>query len=238
MGRLVSISVLIFTLLVAPEVFGETLQSANYRLDETSIGSGGLIQSASTNYQTRSTAGDLGVGNSTSSGYQVEAGSQTTNDPFLSFSFISSSADFGNFSSATTSTATTSFSVVNYTSYGYVIQITGGPPKNGAHTIAPISPTADTPHIGTEQFGINLAANTLPSNFGANPDNGQFGFGQVNSSYSTPNTFLYIDGATIANAPKSSGKTIYTLSYIVNVQGLTPGGQYNTGQTIIITGTY
>lgn len=238
MGRLVSISVLIFTLLVAPEVFGETLQSANYRLDETSIGSGGLIQSASTNYQTRSTAGDLGVGNSASGGYQIEAGSQTTSDPTLSFAFISSNANFGDFSSSNTSISTTSFSVVNYTSYGYVIQITGSPPTNGAHTITAISPTADIPLVGTEQFGINLVANTVPSNFGANPDNGQFGFGQVNSSYSTPNKFLYIDGATIANAPKSSGKTIYTISYIVNVEGLTPGGQYSTGQTIIITGTY
>jgi hypothetical protein len=236
-GRLISLSIPICVLLISPNVFGETLKSANYRLDETSIGSGGLIQSSSSNYQTRSTAGDLGVGNSNSSNYQIEAGSQTTSDPTLSFALISPTTDFGNFSATSTSTSTASFSVVNYTSYGYVVQISGGSLTNGAHSISPMS-TIGSPVTGVNQFGINLTANTTPTAFGASPDNGQFGFGVVEAGYSTPNLFKFVDGDVIAHAPKSSGKTIYTISYIVNVEPLTPGGQYSAGQTIIITGTY
>lgn len=237
MGRLVLVILAVCLFWTVPSVSSETLQSANYRLDETSIGSGGLIQSSSTNYQTRSTAGDLGVGNSTSSSYQIEAGSQTTNDPTLSFGFVSSTANFGNFTATGTATATISFNVVNYTSYGYVIQIAGNPPVNGSHTIDAM-PSTDSSQVGIEQFGINLVANTSPLTFGADPDNGQFGFGVVNVNYSTPNMFRYVSGDIIAQAPKSSGKTIYTISYIVNVEGLTPGGQYAANQTLIITGTY
>jgi hypothetical protein len=77
------------------------------------------------------------------------------------------------------------FSVLNYTSYGYVVQIFGDPPTNGTHTIVPMSTTGAS-QISEEQFGINLVANTVPSSIGANPDNGQFGFGSVESNYNTP----------------------------------------------------
>ena len=43
---------------------------------------------------------------------------------------------------------------------------------------------------------------------------------------------------TIASAPKSSGATVYTISYIVNVNSFTPGGVYTSGQTLLCTGTY
>ena len=72
----------------------------------------------------------------------------------------------------------------------------------------------------------------------ANPDHGQFGFGSAATNYDTPNFYRYVDGATIASAPKSSGVTIYTLTYLVNVGSLTPGGIYSSNQTLIVIGTY
>lgn len=211
--------------------------SANYHFDETSLNGGGLIQSSSTNYQSRSAIGDTATGNTASANYQTEAGSVTTNDPALGFAVEDADASFSDFSATTTATSTSSFSVINYTSWGYVVQIAGTALSNGSHTI-PAMATNDTSQPGTEQFGINLVANTSPTSFGANPDHGQFGFGSAATNYDTPNEFRFVSGETIASAPKSSGRTVYTISYIVNVNTLTPGGQYTGDQTIIVTGTY
>lgn len=213
------------------------LQSSNYRFDETAIGTNSLLDSSSTNFQVNSAVGDLSVGNATSANFQVESGTQTSADPTLSFAILSSSANFGAFSATTATVATTSFSVKNYTSYGYVVHIEGAPPTNGSHVISPLS-TTSTSSAGAEQFGINLVANTSPVSVGANPDNGSFGFGQVAAAYGTPNQYRFVNGEIIAQAPKSSGETIYTISYLINVTALTPGGRYDSNQTIIVTGTY
>lgn len=82
---------------------------------------------------------------------------------------------------------------MNYTSYGYVVQIEGATPTNNAHSLPAM--TTETSQAGIEQFGINLVANTQPVNpLGANPDNGQFGYGTVATDYATANIFNYSDG--------------------------------------------
>lgn len=213
------------------------LQSNNYQIDETIVGAGGLDQSSSTNYQLNTGTNDLSIGESSSGNYVVQAGSETTTDPTLSFIVSNSAANFSTFSPSNPSTATAAFSVLNYTSWGYVVQVYGAPPTNGSHSIAAMSST-DISRIGQEQFGINLVANSSPVSFGANPDNGQFGFGSINANYNTAGSFRYVEGETIATAPKSSGITLYTISYLVNVASVTPGGQYVSNQTIVIIGTY
>lgn len=211
--------------------------STNYRFDETSITGGGLIESNSTNYRSSSSLGDTAVGESASTNFQTQSGSQTTNDPTLSFIVDDADASFNDFSSTATATSTTSFSVINYTAWGYVVHMVGTAPSNGSHTI-PAMTTTDSSLPGTEQFGINLVANTSPTSFGANPDHGQFGFGSAATNYDTANMYRFVTGEVIASAPKTSGKTTYTISYIVNVAPLTPGGQYEGEQTLIVTGTY
>jgi hypothetical protein len=217
--------------------YADTLQSPNYKFDESSIGSGGLVQSSSTNYQTRDALGDTAIGNSTSANYQIESGSKTTSEPTLSFAVNNASANFGSFTASGASTATATFSVSDYTSYGYVVQLFGNAPSNGAHTLSAMGTTTAS-HAGTEQFGLNLVANTSPTSLGANPNHGQFGFGSATTNYGTSNVYRFVTGETIASAPKSSGLTTYTMSYIVNVASLTPGGQYTSDQVIICTGTY
>jgi hypothetical protein len=217
--------------------YADTLQSNNYRLDEPAVGIGDLNQSSSANFQGTGSTGLISNGNSASSNYQVNAGSPTTPDPALSFAITNGSGSFDSFSATVGATSTASFSVSNYTSWGYVVQIFGSPPSYGSHSIAPLT-TASSPQTGVEQFGINLVANTQPKSFGTNPDNGQFGFGVVDPNYSTANKFRYVSGDTIASAPKSSGLTSYTISYLVNVSSVTPGGQYTSNQTIVVTGSY
>lgn len=228
--------VAIFVYGTADVSYVSALQSTNYRFDETEVGNGGFGQSSSSNYLTYDTVGDLAVGNSSSTNYQVESGSHTPHDPTLAFAVNGMSANFGSFSPTTPATTTTTFTVSDYTSYGYVVQIVGAAPSNGGHTISPL-PTAALSQVGTEQFGINMVANTSPV-VGANPDNGQFGFGTAATNYNTANKFRFVSGETVASAPKSSGATTYTISYLVNVSSLTPGGQYTSNQTVVVTGTY
>lgn len=232
-------SALLFLALVLISVDGnvQALQSTNYRFDETAIGTSNILESSSDNFSVNPAIGDLGIGNAVSDNFQVEAGTRTDPDPVLSFSVDTASADFGSFSAGSTATAETTFSVTNYTSYGYVVIVEGSPPTNGSHVIEPLT-TTSAPTIGTEQFGINLVANTLPTSIGANPANGSFGFGIASPNYDIPNQFRFVNGDIIAEAPRSSGKTTYTISYIVNVEPLTPGGRYDSNQTIIVTGTY
>lgn len=213
------------------------LKSAHFEVDESFLGGSGLTQSSSNNYQEGESIGDTGIGNSASSHYQLNSGYTTTNDPALSFAINTSGANFGNFSASTASVATSTFQVSNYTSYGYVVQIVGTAPTNGSHTLTAMSTTAPS-QTGIEQFGINLVANTSPVSFGANPNLGQFGAGSAAANYNTPNNFRYVSGETIALASQSSGVTTYTISYVANVGSLTPGGQYNSNQVLICTGTY
>lgn len=196
-----------------------------------------MIQSSSTNYSAINSGNDIAVGDASSTNYNISTGSNTTNDPNLSFAITSPTPTFGSFNATAGTVTTATFSVLNYTSFGYTVQITGTAPTNGSHTITPLATqTAST--AGTEQFGINLVANTSPSSVGANPDNGNYGFGTVNANYGTSNQYRFVSGDTIASAPKSSGQTNYTISYLVNVSPITPGGVYTSNQTLIVTGTY
>lgn len=220
----------------APDVFAQAA-SSHYQLYESQVGAGGLPSSSSTNYQGAVSVGDVGVGDATGTNFQVKGGSQTTADPALSFTINSSSVSFTNFTTSAPSMATASFSVINYTSYGYIVLVSGSSPTNGSHSISPMA-TAGTSSPGFEQYGINLVANTSPQNIGANPNQGQFGFGIAATGYDTANNYKYVDGDTIASAPKSSGQTDFTISYLVNVGSLTPGGQYTSNQQLIVVGTY
>lgn len=213
------------------------LQSANYHFDETTVGSGGLVQSSSTNFQSSSSISDTAVGESASTNFQTQSGSVTTNDPALSFTVNGGSTNFTTFSPSTAATANSTFSVSNYTSFGYIVQMIGTAPTNGSHTITAMGTTGGST-TGTEQFGVNVVANTSPTSFGANPVNNIFGTGVADPNYSTPNSFRYVSGETIASAPKSSGVTTYTISYIANVNSLTPGGVYQASIELVCIGTY
>jgi len=229
--------IFVATLFVVSTASAQLIQSNNYKLDESTVGTSGLINSGSANFGINEATGDLGVGLSTSDNYQLQAGSKTDPSPVLAFAINNMASNFGIFTASAPSVATASFSVMNYTSYGYTVQIIGNTPTNGAHSIEAMS-TLDSSQVGKEQFGLNLVANTSPASVGANPDNGQFGYGTVVGNYSTPNKYYFASGDTIAQSPKSSGVTNYTITYLVNVEGMTPGGQYRSDQTLVVLATF
>jgi hypothetical protein len=227
--------------------YADASSSAHYTFENSDLGGGGLIPSTSTDYTSVLSAGDnavsSGTGNSASTHYQVQAGSQAPKDPTLSIAIVNGTASFNTlFGPTVTATATAQFSVVDYTSYGYVVQIVGNTPNNGTHSIPAMnngSGGATTSSPGNEQFGINLVQNTTPS-VGSAPNYGQFGAATAapEPNYNTANQFYYSSGDSIASSPKSSGQITYTISYMVNVNSITPGGQYSSNQSIICTGTY
>lgn len=216
------------------------VQSTNYQIQEDFIGGSGNARSTSPNYTAQDTIGAPAAGPAAGTNYKTQSGSPTTPDPTLTMSVDTASVNLGSLSTSLTRTGTANFSVLNYTSYGYIVQVLGNPPDNGGHTLTNMSsPAAST--VGTEQFGINLKANTSPTTFGAEPQqvpDNSFSFGTAASGYNTANSYKYVSGNTIASAPKSSGKTTYTVSYIVNTSNNTPGGSYSGKQTLIVIGTY
>ncbi len=224
-----------------------SFRSTNYSINESYIGPGGDSQGISTSYKTQgSTLGDTGVGNSGSANFQANSGYDTTNDPRLSFTVNTASADLGVLSTSVASTATATFSVLNYTSYGYVVSMVGSPPSNSGHPLSALA-TDTASANGVEQFGINLVANTSPVSVGANPvqdvsGSTTFGFGRAGTgagtAYAQTNLYRYVPGETIASAPKSSGITNYTMSFMANMSTTTPGGKYSGPMTLICTGTY
>lgn len=211
--------------------------SPHLHIYETEIGGGGLANEQSANLKAGEEIGDTATGSSSSTNLTLQSGFNTTADPTLSLTILDPSPAFGDFSAAQASMATSRFKVSNYTSYGYVVQVIGTPPTNGTHTIAALtSPGTSTP--GAEQFGINLVANTSPAAFGADPSNAPNGVGAAAPGYNTPDNFQFNSGDTVADAPKTSGVTVYTISYLLNVSSITPGGQYQSNMSVVCTGYY
>lgn len=232
---------LIVNLLVLP-ITASSISSTNYEILEDYFSSGGNVESSSSSYMTRDSIGNIGVGSKNASGtdYRNQSGPITTNFPSLSFSVNTPSVNLGALSTSATATGTATFSVLNYTSYGYIVVINGNTPTSGANSLDGLSSQAAS-STGTEQFGINLVANTSPATFGADPSqvpSNSFSFGSAASGYDTTNLYKYVSGNTIAQATQSSGQTDYTISYIANISSSTPAGQYTTTQNLVVVGTY
>ena len=222
-------------------VLADTYSSTNYRIDESQVGGVGGGQLNSTNYQGTISVGDTVVGNALGTNYQIEGGFNTTTTPFLEVYVNSGTIDLGTLSTAAAATTTSTFHVRSYLSSGYIVQIAAPPPTyNGSHSFANLlTPTASAP--GTEQFGINLVANTSPATFGANPSqnpDASFGLGFAATGYNTPNLYKYVQYDTVAKSLKSSGETDYTISYIMNISNATPGGSYSYNQDLVVTATF
>ncbi|MEO6513786.1 MAG: hypothetical protein ABIR37_03790 [Candidatus Saccharimonadales bacterium] len=214
--------------------------SSNYQVNEVSFGSGGELHACSATYCAKQSAGELGVGASSSASYMAQAGFNTDRVPSLTFAVTIANNNLGTLTSGTTVTAEGNFSVKSYLTDGYVVINASDPPKNSTYTMnALASPTAS--NSAAEQFGINVVANTSPATFGANPvqvPSGAFSFGAAATGYDTPNLYKYVKGDTIAHSTKSSGQTDYTVSYIFNTTAATPGGVYTMNHVLVATSTF
>ena len=99
---------------------------------------------------------------------------------------------------------------------------------NANSTLAPSKP-------GSQQFGINLRANSNPS-VGADPIGP--GLGQPIGSYNIPNYFLFNSQDVIAESSNPDNFRLYTVSYLVNVDSSQPPGIYVSTLTYVGSGTF
>jgi hypothetical protein len=214
--------------------------SNSYLIDEYFFGPGGTLDSTSDSYTIRASVGDIGVGNTLGTLFQLYSGYTTTDVPYLEMVVTPATINLGLMSVSAPATGEATFYVRTYLASGYAVTTFPDPPVNGNYHIANLAtPTASSP--GTEQFGINLVANTQPVEFGADPvqqPDENFGFGSAAANYDDPNLFTYNNGDTIAGSDSSSGTTVYTISYMMNVGELTPGGVYTMDHTLIATSTF
>lgn len=220
-------------------VFAQS-SSANYKIEESYFGNGGELDANSPNYNAQQSAGENGVGNTSSSNYQANGGFNTKQEPYLEVYVTGGSTDLGTLSPSTAATTTSTFYVRAYLASGYSVIIASNPPSYGANQIDPMG-TLGPSVPGTEQFGINLRANTNPTTFGADPSqapDSSFGYGYATPGYNTPNQYKYIKDDVIARSDKSSGRTDYTISYIYNISSLSPAGEYVFNQDLVVVGTY
>ena len=207
----------------ASTAMAQTANSNNYQMTEMEFGGASGGESCSASYCAQVSLGDSGAANTATS---AEFGPVMYDEPLLQVIVEPGESNLGDLSTETTATKTTKIKIRNYLSGGYIVQMIGDPPKIDSHTLsAPSVPTASTP--GTEQFAINLAANTSPT-VGAAPVQipSEMIFGAATANYNTPNLFKYTSGDTIAQSDEESGTTEYTVSMIVNISNSTPAGKY------------
>lgn len=251
--RLVTGLGLVLALSMVSAVAAQQATSPTYSVDDVFFGSGGELRACAQTgsnptgqYCAKQSAGETGVGNITGTQYQAQAGFNTDRQPSLTFVVDAANINLGKLTAGTTAYTTSTFSVKSYLSSGYIVQTVGNAPTNGGHQLAPITSAAAS-NPGAEQFGINLVQNLTtcptpaPYNFGANPTQAPdttFGFGYAATGYDTCGKFQYNSGDTIAASDSSSGETDYTISYIFNITGVTPGGTYAMTQTLVATATY
>lgn len=216
--------------------------SPNYKVNETFFGAGGDLNNASAHYSAKTAAGEIGVGLSSSPNYQAYAGFNTTNTVLLELNVNGGTFDMGVLDQNQVKTQQATFSVKDYLSTGYTVQLVGRPPSNSGHELTAMS-TANASSPGTEQFGLNLTANNLSGvgPFGASPSqvpDSTFGFGYAPFPYNTANLFKFVEGDTVARSDKSSGETLFTVSFIANVSNVTPGGAYGGSLFVRVIPTY
>jgi hypothetical protein len=230
--------------------------SSGWGVSETYFGTGGSLDttcsSGSVGYCAKQSAGETAVGDSASTLYQAQAGFNTDRTPSLALLVNDASCqdyqsggvnlDLDYLSTSSTKTANANFSIKTYLASSYSVVTSGSAPvSNGSspHLLTTLT-SGGSSTTGTEQFGINLVANTSPAighNVQQLPDS-SFGFGGPTNGYGTANTFKYNNGDTIASSSQSSGTTCYDISYIFNISSLTPSGYYSFNQSIVATSTF
>lgn len=218
-------------LVLTGTAFAVTSSSPNYQLIETEFNSGSSTHSCSQQYCAEVTVGSDMKGQT----HAVFDASINMDEPFIEVIIEVADSNLGTLSTTTTATKTTLVKVRNNLTRGYVLQIVGNPPHYNGHTLATsLSPIASLP--GTEQFGINVVANTSPS-VGAHPVQvpaDGLVYGEPAEGYDVPNQFKYESGAVVARSTADSGRTDYTISMIVNISSATPAGHYSGDFATII----
>ena len=140
-----------------------------------------------------------------------------------------SNIDFGNFSSSSTSAATSQFVGASNAGFGYNVGVYGLTLTSGINVI-PNLPVQTFAAPGNSQFGLNIRANSLPVG-GTDPVGP--GIANVTPNYNTPDLFRFNDGDQVVVSTGSSDFRKFTVSYVTNISAAQAVGKYSTTLTYI-----
>ena len=213
----------------------ETSKSPNYQATDTQFGTGLTTGSCSDKYCSEISIGSMSNDGASSAHFSAVEDKV----PQLDVIIESKKTDLGELKATKTSSKTLTVKVRNYMSGGYGLKITGTPPSIGEHALETLKKPTES-ETGTEQFGINVVANTTPA-IGEDPaqklDNPEM-VGTVQPDYAQADKFMYRDGDIFALSRSNSSQTDYTLSMIINVSNSTPVGHYTSDFSIMIVPMY
>lgn len=216
-------------LLLGPVMINARTESTNYTIWADVFSAGGTEGSSSTNYKLSDTVGEGAIlsATTTSSEYGIKAGfRELYADQFITFSLSAGSLSLGTLLNTAVKTGSHTMTIDTNAAAGFTIVVSGNTLTDGSNTITAIGATAVASSVGSEQFGINLVANTSPS-IGANLS-GTSPLGSVVDPYGTTNKFAYVSGSTVASSTQDISETVFTVSYIANISSDTEIGGYST----------
>lgn len=144
------------------------------------------------------------------------------------------SVNLGTLTPSTTGTGTSQMGAATNAGSGYAITVAGTTLTSGGNTVTAMN-AATTSTQGSEQFGMNLVANTVPS-VGAAADGS--GTATAATGYATTNNFKFTSGDTIASKASADDFRRFTVSYMANVGNATEPGSYSTTLTYVCTATF
>jgi hypothetical protein len=146
-----------------------------------------------------------------------------------------SSVDLGKGSSSTTAKGTSILAASTNGNTGYTITVAGLTLMSGTNSITALA-SGGASTTNTKQFGLNLAdANTTPVVGAAKTGSGT---GAAETNYGTNDTFRFATGESVAKATGPTNANTFTVSYIANIDGLTPAGIYSTILTYTATANF
>jgi len=158
---------------------------------------------------------------------EVSEGCTETNDNYYT--------DMGELSATSTLTAQSQMAVGTNASAGFAITANGTAPAAGTSAID--SPTVPTEsRQGTNQFGINLVANSSPT-VGSDPE-GIWANALASPDYGQSNKYKFVSGDEVAFSPNVSLMKKFTVSYILNSSENLRAGVYTTTITFIASGRF
>ncbi len=154
----------------------------------------------------------------------------------LTFTLTSDTVALGTLTTTSTGSGTSTMTVATNAASGYTLSYSGDTLKSGGSNSITAMSTPATSSMDSKQFGINLKANTTPS-VGSNVTGS--GSGLPLTGYDTANTFKFTtSGDSIASASVPTNSNVFTTSYIANIDGSTPPGQYSTVITYTATANF
>jgi hypothetical protein len=219
-----------------PIIIDAQTESDNYIIWADVFSAGGTEGTDSSNYSLSDTIGEGVIlsATSTSASYGIKAGfRELYTNQFLTLEVGATSVSLGTLSASAASTGSHTMTLDTNAGTGYSVTVSGSTLTSGANTISAIGGTAAASSAGTEQFGINLVANTSPS-VGAAPS-GSAPIGSAAGQYAIADSFAYATGNTVATSNQDVNATVFTISYLVNIASNTDDGTYSTTLTYSTT---